>query len=110
MSKVRENQEANNIDEVLSILEAGTFQELTWVGKNYSKADLIRDLKKLKGGDSEWISINKPPAFPNPFLVSNGEDVSEAIYTGLSWVVADGHTDLLLGITHWMPLPSPPNH
>jgi hypothetical protein len=48
MSKIRTDQNADSIPEILGILEAGKFPELTWVGKNYSKANLIRDLKKLK--------------------------------------------------------------
>lgn len=46
--KIFKNKDTDELDEMLSILEAGKFHELTWVGKNYSKADLIRDLKKIK--------------------------------------------------------------
>jgi len=48
MSKTRTNIEASSFDEILSILEKGCCQESVWVGKNYSKADLIRDIKKLR--------------------------------------------------------------
>ena len=46
MTKTRTNQEVDSIREILDILEATKYPEGTWVGKNYSKADLIRDLKK----------------------------------------------------------------
>ena len=53
MGKVRVNQEADDIDGILSILEATKHPALTWVGKNYSKADLIRDLKKLSSNNED---------------------------------------------------------
>jgi len=37
------------LNEILKKLEANaTYADLIWVGKAYSKADLISDLKKLK--------------------------------------------------------------
>ena len=36
------------LEEVLKVLEAGKFPELTYVGLKYSKADLIKDLKAIK--------------------------------------------------------------
>ena len=41
------NETAKTLGEILSILEPGRFPHITWVGKNYSKAALIRDLKRL---------------------------------------------------------------
>lgn len=43
----RPTQQASSLSEILTLLEKGKYPELVWVGKNYSKADLIRDLKKL---------------------------------------------------------------
>ena len=48
MSKTRTNVVAKSFDEILSLLEKGTCQESVWVGKNYSKSDLIRDIKNLR--------------------------------------------------------------
>lgn len=45
--EVRPQVSCNSLQEILSILEATSYPELTWVGKNYSKGDLIRDLNKL---------------------------------------------------------------
>lgn len=42
----RSNQEADNIPEILKIIQAVKHPKLIWVGKNYSLDDLIRDLKK----------------------------------------------------------------
>lgn len=47
MAKIRKNQKADSLEEILSILEKTEYPEMTWVGRNYSKADLIRDLKKI---------------------------------------------------------------
>ena len=46
--KTRRHQVAVDIEEILEILEATDYPDLTWVGKNYSKADLIRDLKRIQ--------------------------------------------------------------
>ena len=53
MAKTRTNQEANSVEEILSILNQGDYPEMAWVGRNYSKADLIRDLNKLKEGAAD---------------------------------------------------------
>lgn len=46
--------EVDTLPEILALLESGKYPELVWVGKNYSKADLIRDLKKqLKAKPNE---------------------------------------------------------
>ena len=38
---------------ILGVIGAGSHPELTWVGKNYSKSDLINDLQKcIKLNDS----------------------------------------------------------
>ena len=48
-TKVRPTQELHSLDSIIDVLTAAMYPELVWVGKQYSKADLIRDLKKLKG-------------------------------------------------------------
>lgn len=51
----RVHQKANSLQEIIDILEGGKtshpgnyFPEMVWVGKNYSLADLIRDLKEIQ--------------------------------------------------------------
>ncbi len=49
MNSNRPHQEASTIQEILDIIDnPDKYPEMVWVGKNYSLADLIRDLKKYK--------------------------------------------------------------
>lgn len=58
---MRENNEFDSLPEILEALTSGKFPELTFVGKNYSKADLIRDLRKMVNvGTAGHIDHSKP--------------------------------------------------
>jgi hypothetical protein len=62
----------------------------------------------------EWISVKeRMPEFCEYILVTNGKDVYEAKLRGAGFLESDrfgmSPNDLLEdGITHWMPLPEPP--
>lgn len=46
--KVRNRRTCDSIEEIVEVLSPGKLgNEMTWVGKDYSKADLIRDLQAL---------------------------------------------------------------
>lgn len=49
----RPKAECNSLDEILTMLSSGKHPEMHYVGKNYTKANLIRDLKKLDRADEE---------------------------------------------------------
>ena len=62
---------------------------------------------------SEWIDINKEhPQMDFDVLVASGDDV---IYAGFrviddgDYYFTDEHMNTVEGVTHWMPLPEPPN-
>ena len=56
---MRENNEFDSLPEILSALTSGKFPELTFVGKNYSKADLIRDLRKINASLETRLKENR---------------------------------------------------
>jgi len=45
----------SNLDDIINALNVNKFSEFTWVGKDYSKAQLIEDLKKIQAS-SEIIN------------------------------------------------------
>lgn len=46
--KVRTRRTCDTLEEIIECLSPGKLgNEMTWVGKDYSKADLIRDLQKI---------------------------------------------------------------
>ena len=48
VSKDREVSSYDSLEEIIQALQPGkTGNEITWVGKNYSKAQLIKDLEHL---------------------------------------------------------------
>jgi len=46
--KVRTNNSYSSLEEIIEALSKSPYPELTWVGRSYSKADLIRDLTEIK--------------------------------------------------------------
>ena len=54
MSERGDHAKGNSLDEIIDLISGCKYPELIWVGKNYSQADLIRDLKEQasesKGG------------------------------------------------------------
>lgn len=42
----------NNLNDIINALNVNNFSELTWVGKDYSKAQLITDLKRIQTSDA----------------------------------------------------------
>ena len=44
---MRTNNSYNTLEEIIEVLSKNPNGESVWVGKNYSKADLIQDLKAL---------------------------------------------------------------
>lgn len=57
MSKVRTNHTYSTLPEIIKALSCNNYPELTWVGNNYSKADLINDLTSLR--EKAIIALNK---------------------------------------------------
>jgi len=45
---MRNTRNYNTLKQVIDVLEKGQFPELVWVGKNYSKKDLIDDLRRIE--------------------------------------------------------------
>lgn len=43
------------VQDILNRINSTKFQELIWIGKNYSVADLIKDLKELDMDIEDWI-------------------------------------------------------
>ena len=44
--------EYNTLEDIIAALSSGKFPEMTYVGNQYTKADLIRDLKKVQQSQS----------------------------------------------------------
>ena len=53
---MRENREFNSLPEIIEALSSAKYPDLTFVGKNYSKADLIRDLDKVDSSLTSQLS------------------------------------------------------
>ncbi len=49
----RKRLTCDSIEDILSILTKSKYPEQTWVGKDYNKAGLIRDLEKINGRINE---------------------------------------------------------
>ena len=52
--KTRTNNSYSSLEEIIQALSKNPHASGVWVGDNYSKADLIEDLKKLKEKEDDW--------------------------------------------------------
>lgn len=50
-SMIRNIATYNNLNDIINALSVNKFSEFTWVGKDYSKAQLIEDLKKIQASN-----------------------------------------------------------
>lgn len=51
---MRQNNSYNTLEEIIEALSKNPHSENVWVGKNYSKADLIEDLKQISVNNQSW--------------------------------------------------------
>ena len=51
---MRQNNSYNTLEEIIEALSKNPHSKNVWVGKNYSKADLIEDLKQISVNNQSW--------------------------------------------------------
>lgn len=59
MPKTRLESSYDTLPAIIKALSCNDHASLTWVGKNYSKAQLIEDLKSIQKIDSQPNDVNK---------------------------------------------------
>ena len=52
--KTRTNNSYSSLEDIIKALSKNPHASGVWVGENYSKADLIEDLKKIKKEQEPW--------------------------------------------------------
>lgn len=60
---------------------------------------------------SEWISVEERlPSNETRVLIMHGDVVATGVWSGLSWSAfsIDRPINIYREVTHWMPLPEPP--
>ena len=73
--------------------------------------DALIYIQHLEAAQPKWISVEERlPWMNQKVLVSDGSIVTEAHYNGRGEWIHNGH-DMEIGgviVTHWMPMPQPP--
>ena len=72
--------------------------------------EIVALIEKELGANRHWISVDdRLPEKPMRCLIFAGGSITEAIYRqSESGFFVDGADDVPRAVTHWMPLPQPP--
>jgi len=103
--------EPENKFEVATIVDESD-TEVCLVDENYFDAQVVLDALNTRPNDAKWISVeDELPKKDGMYLLSAKDEVGDEITIVECWVENgwyDNNFYNIEGVTHWMPLPTPP--